>query len=38
MTVKQRVARHLVRQFHRPHGLGGRLAGWRGLRCDLWVT
>jgi SAM-dependent methyltransferase len=27
VTVKQRVARHLVRQFHRPHGLGGRLAG-----------
>jgi SAM-dependent methyltransferase len=28
MTMKQRAFRYLVGQFHCPHGLGGRLAGW----------
>ncbi|HEX6310840.1 MAG TPA: methyltransferase domain-containing protein [Acidimicrobiia bacterium] len=28
MTVKQRVMRAVVEQFHRPHGMGGRAAAW----------
>jgi SAM-dependent methyltransferase len=28
MDVKQKTMRALVAQFHRPHGLGGRAAGW----------
>jgi SAM-dependent methyltransferase len=28
MGVKQKTMRALVAQFHRPHGLGGRAAGW----------
>jgi len=28
MTVKQRAIRAVVIQFHRPHGIGGRAAGW----------
>jgi SAM-dependent methyltransferase len=28
MDVKQKTMRAMVAQFHRPHGLGGRAAGW----------
>jgi SAM-dependent methyltransferase len=28
MTFRQRVGRGIVAQFHRPHGLGGYVAGW----------
>ena len=28
MGVKQKTMRAMVAQFHRPHGLGGRAAGW----------
>ena len=28
MGLKQRTMKALVAQFHRPHGLGGRAAGW----------
>ncbi len=28
MGLKQKTAKALVGQFHRPHGLGGRAAGW----------
>ncbi|MGH8985711.1 MAG: class I SAM-dependent methyltransferase [Acidimicrobiia bacterium] len=28
MTVKQRVMRAVITQFHRPHGMGGRAAAW----------
>jgi SAM-dependent methyltransferase len=28
MGVKQKAMRALVEQFHRPHGAGGRAAGW----------
>lgn len=28
MSVRQRVARGVVHQFGRPHGVGGHLAGW----------
>jgi len=28
MDVKQKAMRAMVAQFHRPHGLGGRAAGW----------
>jgi SAM-dependent methyltransferase len=28
MTLSPRVVRRLVGQFHRPHGLGGYVAGW----------
>ena len=44
MTVRKRVIRQVMGQFHRPHGLGGRLAGWvMGHRSsnrqrNLWVV
>ena len=28
MSIKQQAFRRIVGQFHRPHGLGGHLAGW----------
>jgi len=28
MGLKQKTMRAMVRQFHRPHGMGGRAAGW----------
>ncbi|HMF05224.1 MAG TPA: SAM-dependent methyltransferase, partial [Acidimicrobiia bacterium] len=28
MGLKQKTMRAMVAQFHRPHGLGGRAAGW----------
>lgn len=28
MALKDRVLRRVVGQFHRPHGMGGHLAGW----------
>ena len=28
MDLKQKTMRAMVSQFHRPHGLGGRAAGW----------
>lgn len=27
-TLKQRTLKRMIGQFHRPHGVGGRLAGW----------
>ena len=44
MDVKQKTMRALVAQFHRPHGLGGRAAGWfmahRGSnrKRNLWAA
>jgi hypothetical protein len=44
MTLRRRVVRHLVGQFHRPHGLGGYVAGWvmahrsSNVRRNLWVV
>lgn len=44
MRFRQRVVRRLVRQFHRPHGLGGYLAGWvmahrsSNVRRNRWVV
>ena len=44
MTVRSRVLRQVVRQFHRPRGVGGRLAGWvmahrsSNHRRNLWVV
>jgi len=44
MGVKQKTMRALVKQFHRPHGLGGRAAGWvmahRGSnrRRNVWAV
>jgi ubiquinone/menaquinone biosynthesis C-methylase UbiE len=43
-TLKQRVIIRLVRQFGRPRGIGGRLAGWvmahrdSNRRRNLWVV
>ena len=28
LALKRRIFTHVVGQFHRPHGLGGQLAGW----------
>ena len=28
MGLKQKTMKALIAQFHRPHGLGGRAAGW----------
>jgi len=28
MSTKQQAFRRIAGQFHRPHGLDGRLAGW----------
>jgi len=44
MGFRQRVVRRLVRQFHRPHGLGGYVAGWvmahrsSNVRRNRWVV
>jgi SAM-dependent methyltransferase len=44
MGVKQKTMRALVAQFHQPHGLGGRAAGWfmahRGSnrKRNVWVA
>ncbi len=44
MTLGQRVVRRLVGQFHRPHGLGGHVAGWvmahrsSNVRRNRWVV
>jgi SAM-dependent methyltransferase len=44
MSIRQRAVRRLIGQFHRPHGLGGRLAGWvmahrsSNRRRNLWVV
>jgi ubiquinone/menaquinone biosynthesis C-methylase UbiE len=44
VPVKKRVIRWLVGQFHRPHGIGGHLAGWvMAHRCsnrrrNQWVV
>src|SRR5882672_2686621 len=43
-SLKQRMITQVVRQFRRPHGVAGRLAGWvmahRGSnrRRNLWVV
>jgi SAM-dependent methyltransferase len=42
--LKRRVLRRVVRQFHRPSGVGGRLAGWvmahrsSNRRRNAWVV
>ncbi len=44
MRFRQRVVRHLVSQFHRPHGLGGYVAGWlmahrsSNVQRNRWVV
>jgi SAM-dependent methyltransferase len=44
VTLKQRIARRIVGQFHRPSGVGGRLAGWvmagrsSNRRRNAWVV
>ena len=44
MTMLQRLTPRLIGQFHRPHGLGGHLAGWvmahrsSNRRRNLWVV
>lgn len=44
MRFRQRVVRNLVHQFHRPHGLGGYVAGWvmahrsSNVRRNRWVV
>jgi SAM-dependent methyltransferase len=44
MGFRQRLVRRLVRQFHRPHGLGGYVAGWvmahrpSNVRRNRWVV
>jgi SAM-dependent methyltransferase len=44
MTLRRRVVRHLVGQFHRPHGLGGYVAGWvmghrsSNVKRSQWVV
>jgi SAM-dependent methyltransferase len=44
VMAKQRVIRRVVGQFGRPHGLGGRLAGWvmahrpSNLRRNRWAV
>jgi ubiquinone/menaquinone biosynthesis C-methylase UbiE len=44
MAVKQRIVRRMVGQFHRPHGLGGYVAGWvmshrsSNVRRNRWVV
>lgn len=44
MAMKQRLVRSLVGQFHRPHGLGGYVAGWvmahrsSNVRRNRWVV
>jgi SAM-dependent methyltransferase len=44
LAVKKRVLRRVIGQFHRPHGLGGHLAGWvmahrsSNRRRNAWVV
>jgi SAM-dependent methyltransferase len=44
VSVKKRVVRRLVAQFHRPHGLGGHVAGWimghrsSNVKRNRWVV
>lgn len=44
MSIKKRVVRRLVAQFHHPHGLGGHVAGWvmghrsSNVRRNRWVV
>lgn len=44
MRARQRVIRQVVGQFHRPHGLAGRLADWvmahrsSNRRRNIWVV
>jgi ubiquinone/menaquinone biosynthesis C-methylase UbiE len=44
MELKQRVIRAMVAQFHRPHGIGGRAAGWvmahreSNRRRNVWAA
>jgi SAM-dependent methyltransferase len=44
MELKKQVRRRLVGQFHRPHGLGGSMAGWvmghrsSNVRRNQWVV
>lgn len=43
-SIRKRAVRRVVGQFRRPHGLGGRLAGWvmahrsSNRRRNLWVV
>lgn len=43
-SLKQRLITQVVRQFHRPHGVPGRLAGWimahraSNRQRNLWVV
>lgn len=44
MTLRRRLTRQIIGQFHRPHGMGGHLAGWvmghrsSNRRRNLWVV
>jgi hypothetical protein len=44
VSIKQKTMKRVVGQFHRPHGLGGRAAGWvmahRGSnrRRNVWAV
>lgn len=44
MAIKQQIVRRLVGQFHRPHGVGGYVAGWvmghrpSNVRRNRWVV
>jgi ubiquinone/menaquinone biosynthesis C-methylase UbiE len=44
MSIKERIVRRVVSQFHRPTGVSGRLAGWRmasrpsNRKRNAWVV